>query len=155
MSSALRTALFSIASLLCIAPAACGGKGKGAAPPADPAGDPAADGAGAEYCEGYRGCAEERARMDDLEGKSDDELSPEERTALAEAIEGRVAGCRETYAGLTLSQQQWLESCTGCGGSCDVYDCLDQASAIADGVTFECDLGYDEPPPEDGDGGEE
>ncbi|MBK9036103.1 MAG: hypothetical protein IPL61_33485 [Myxococcales bacterium] len=132
--------------------AACGGSSKSA-----PATAPAATAAPAalpEYCEGYSGCADEAVR-DDFDNRSDDELSADERAALTAAVADRLSACGATWAGLTPHQQTWLEACTGCGGSCDVYDCLDQAGAIGEGDTFACDTGAGDDDAGDDDAGDD
>lgn len=139
----MRTLLFGLVLSLA---AACGGKSSSAPTTAGDGDRVAAGAAMPEYCESYRGCAEERERMD-RDAMNDEDLTADQRAELDAAVAARIESCAGTYNSLTPHQQQWLESCTGCGGSCDVYDCLDQAPAIGEDQTFECDQG--------GDGGDE
>lgn len=135
----MRTLLF---GLVISAAVACGGKAS-PAPASDGDGDGARVAAGTTtppYCEDYRGCAEERERMD-RDAMNDEDLTADQRAEIAAGVTARIESCTGTYNSLTPHQQAWLESCTGCGGSCDVYDCLDQAPQISEDQEFECDQG--------------
>jgi hypothetical protein len=117
--------------------ASCGGKSK--QQPEEPADDDPVgpDAFAVEYCEGYRGCADEKLRYE-TEGAD----------PAPGAVEAAVESCKTTTSGLTEGQQAWLESCTGCGGSCDIYDCMDRIPTEADPAPFECDMGDPEPEPD-------
>jgi hypothetical protein len=126
-----------LACLLVVA--ACGGGKPKTSPtpePKQPAADPVVTPFATDYCDSYRGCAEERVRMDaSAEGAEPDEaMVAEQATALQEQ-------CRAVTSGLTPGQESWLSSCTGCGGSCDVYDCMDRVPPEATPPAFVCDMG--------------
>jgi hypothetical protein len=107
-----------------------------------------------EYCQEYEACAAEEPLMDH-EASSLDDLAPADRAEVEAAVDAELARCRTVWDGLTPHQRDWLEACTGCGGSCDVYDCIDQAGQIADGVAFECGMGEIDDGGDDGGGDEE
>jgi hypothetical protein len=120
--------------------AACGGTSTPAAQtPSDPtATTEPAQGPSAfaqQYCDGYRACAEERVREAGADGDA---------AALQTATDAELESCRTTTSGLTPGQEAWLESCTGCGGSCDVYDCMERVPSEADPAPYECDIGGDD-----------
>lgn len=130
-------------ALICafVAIAACGGTRS--SKPATPdnkstATEPAAPSQFAmDYCDSFRACAKERARMS-MEVDDGGEPDP---AVLAETVEASIEQCRTTTSGLSAGQETWLESCTGCGGSCDVYDCMDRVPPEAEPAPFECDMG--------------
>jgi hypothetical protein len=127
----------------------CGGSGARPVDPAAPAA-PAAAAAGKakgdpgppEYCDRYRDCAEEKivsARRADLpEGAEVPEAE------VAEAVKEEVDRCRGIVKDLSSEQYAWLESCTSCGGSCDVFRCLDD---VPEEVTEPFECAQDDPPP--------
>ena len=105
------------------------------------------------YCEGYRTCAAEAPLMEH-EASSPDDLAAADRAAVEEEIDAKLDHCQTVWDGLAPHQRAWLEACTGCGGSCDVYDCIDQAGQIGDGDEFTCDAGDDGADDDSDDGGE-
>lgn len=120
--------------------AACGGKSAPAKQPDKPATPPAAapSAFSKDYCDGYRPCAEENARM--AAAGEGDGAAPDE-AAITAAAASSVEDCLATTGALTAGQVSWLESCTGCGGSCDVYDCLSRIPSDAEPAPFECEMG--------------
>lgn len=122
---------------------ACGG---GKAQPAKPEGAEAAGKPAAAvdpYCEGYRGCAKEKAFYE-LQAEQAAEQVPEGTDVpdaeVEAAVRTELERCQGIVEGLKPEQLAWLESCTGCGGSCDVYRCLDDVPADAS-KPFECSMG--------------
>jgi len=116
--------------------AACGGGKPKTTPdpkPRDPVPDPVVTPFARDYCDSYRACAEERVRMEAGEEQ------PDEAT-LTEQVEAALEQCRATTSGLSAGQESWLQSCTGCGGSCDVYDCMDRVPKEAEPAAFTCDM---------------
>lgn len=128
-------------ALVVLTLAACGGRSASTSPAASAA--PPTSAFAEEYCSGYAGCADEEVRMDEYEARGDDELSADERAALTDAVAVRVADCRAQVTAMTEAQQDWLSSCTGCGGSCDVYNCIAEAAAHDGAEPFVCDIGGD------------
>lgn len=100
------------------------------------------------YCRGYAGCAEERASFDMQRDLPEGAEVP--KAELARRVSEKVVECLVLVNGLTYEQFAWLQSCTGCGGSCDVYRCMDRVPEDAS-EPFECDTGEPEPPDEDED----
>ena len=115
--------------------AACGG-GKPKTPdpkPKDPTPDPVVTSFAQNYCDSYRACAEEKVRM----AAGEEEL---DEAVLREQIDAEVEACQGKTSTLTPEQESWLQSCTGCGGSCDVYDCMDRVPPEAQPAPFTCDF---------------
>jgi hypothetical protein len=131
-----------------IAVAGCGGAGKGKAAQSK-AGGPGAGAVMPEYCERYRGCAEEKVSQE-LRGDDQDHDAPVPADRLADGVKQEIERCGGIVRGLSGERMAWLESCTGCGGSCDVYRCLD---SVPEKVTEPYQCGF-EPPPEDPEGAE-
>lgn len=65
---------------------------------------------------------------------------------LAPEVDAEVERCLGIVNKLSEAQQAWLDSCTSCGGSCDVYDCFGRVPE-GEPAPFECDIGGPEPPP--------
>ncbi len=99
------------------------------------------------YCRGYIACAEERTRFEMQEDLPEDAEVP--KAELARRVSEKVVECLVLVRDLTPEQFEWLQSCTGCGGTCGVYDCMDRVLAEAS-TPFECDIGMDMEPPADG-----
>ncbi|MBP6848328.1 MAG: hypothetical protein KA201_31495 [Kofleriaceae bacterium] len=137
-------------ALVLLVAAACGG---GAKPTTATTTAPvAAETPMPEYCQEYEACAAEEPLME-REASSLDDLAPADRAAVEAAIDAELARCHTVWDGLTPHQRDWLVACTGCGGSCDVWDCIDQAGAIGEADAFECGMGEDDSGDEDdGDG---
>jgi hypothetical protein len=96
------------------------------------------------YCWGYAGCAEERTLFDMQRDLPKGAEVP--KAELARRVSEKVVECLVLVNDLTYEQFDWLLSCTGCGGTCGVYDCMDRVLAEAS-EPFECDLGMDLAPP--------
>ena len=131
-------------ALVLVVAAACGGGSKSTTAIA-----PAAQTPMPEYCQEYSTCAAEKPLME-REVADPEALSAAERAAIQAEVDAELARCHTVWDGLTPHQREWLEACTGCGGSCDVYDCIDQAGAIGEADVFECGMGEDDSGDEDG-----
>lgn len=99
------------------------------------------------YCRGYVGCAEETTRYE-MQGDLPEGAEVPE-AELTRQVSEKVRECLVLVLDLTGEQFDWLQSCTGCGGTCDVYRCMDRVLADAS-EPFECDIGMDMEPPADG-----
>ena len=137
-------------ALALLVAAACGGSSKSTTATA-PA---AAETPMPEYCQEYAACASEKTMME-REVSDPDALSADERAAIQADVDAELARCHTVWDGLTPHQREWLAACTGCGGSCDVYDCIDQAGAIGEADVFECGMGEDDSGAEDVGAGDE
>jgi hypothetical protein len=102
----------------------------------------------AAYGRGYGGCAQERI-VSELQRDMPEGTEPPE-AEVAERVKVKVKECRDLVEDLTLEQFAWLQACTSCGGSCDVYRCMNGVPEDAS-EPFECDSGEPEPPAEDED----
>jgi len=135
-------------ALVLLVAAACGGPAKSTTPAATEGPAAAAPDAMPEYCQEYEACAAQEPLMDH-EVSSLDELAPADRAEVEAAITAELDRCHSVWNGLTAHQREWLVACTGCGGSCDVWDCIDQAGAIGEADVFECGMGEDDVGDED------
>ena len=148
--------------------AAPGGGGKRAAPAApaaakaEAAGKAKAGGVpeeGPDYCDRYSMCAEFFARLRWQSRQPEGSTAEPTAADLAPDVDPEVARCRRIVDALTEQQRKWLEVCTGCGGSCEVFGCLDNVPEDASELP-ECYIGDPGPPPEtesegEGEGDEE
>ena len=116
--------------------AACGGSKPKPNPdpqPQKPGPEPAVSPFAQNYCDSYRACAEEKVRMSAGEEELDEAV-------LKEQIEAEIDACHGKTSALTPEQEAWVQSCTGCGGSCDVYRCIDEAPGVTREQTpFQCE----------------